>query len=58
MATEIEKPSLDVRELVHEADLGRRKPVGITARVLAATGSLIVRSEPRTRSAGGKPASR
>jgi TRAP transporter 4TM/12TM fusion protein len=28
-------PGVDVRELVHEADLGRRKPVGFAARVLA-----------------------
>ena len=31
------EPGVDVRELVHEADLGRRKPVGIAARILAAT---------------------
>ncbi|HEX9301525.1 MAG TPA: C4-dicarboxylate ABC transporter, partial [Casimicrobiaceae bacterium] len=37
MTTEIEKPSLDVRELVEEADLGRRKPVGIAATILAVT---------------------
>jgi len=30
-------PGVDVRELVQEADLGRRKPVGIAATILAAT---------------------
>src|SRR5512143_950822 len=30
-------PGVDVRDLVHEADLGRRKPVGIAARILAVT---------------------
>ncbi len=31
------EPGVDVRDLVHEADLGRRKPVGIAARILAVT---------------------
>ena len=31
------EPGVDVRELVQEADLGRRKPVGIAATILAAT---------------------
>ena len=33
----VTESGVDVRELVQEADLGRRKPVGIAARILAAT---------------------